>query len=232
MSKNHIGETVGIFTITELMPNVDNDGHALYKGVCNECGFKRIARLHDLKVSKKCTHIRIDGKVAFCQTNWSNKRIKDIFHGMKQRCYDKNEKSYRWYGAKGIKICDEWIDNPKMFEEWSIQNGYNDDLTIDRIDEDKDYSPDNCRWITGLENTKYKSTTSLINVNGEKHSGKDWARILGLGINIINNYIRKYGVDNTAEFIKRYMANPNLKPHNRNHSIYDLYMNNENKLAV
>ena len=50
---------------------------------------------------------------------------------MKQRCYNPNEKSYKWYGAKGIKICDEWINSPKSFEEWSLQNGYNDNLTID-----------------------------------------------------------------------------------------------------
>lgn len=228
MNKNHIGETIGVFTIVEQMPYKDTDGHVLYKGVCNECGYERIARYYNLKETKECTHIRLDGEVAFCKTNWNNKRIKKIFNGMKQRCYNNKNKSYRWYGAKGIKICNEWMNNPKLFEEWAIQNGYNDSLTIDRIDENKDYSPDNCRWITGLNNTKYKSTTSLINVNGEKHTGREWSEALGLGINVINTYIRKYGLDNTTEFIKRYIENPSLRPSNRNQSIYSSYMNLNN----
>lgn len=225
MNTNHVGETVGIFKIVEQMPYKDSDGHVLYKGICNDCGFERIARYYDLRVSTKCVHIRVDGKIGFCKTDWNNKRIKRIFNGMKQRCYNKENKAYRWYGAKGIEICDEWMDNPLLFEEWALQNGYKDNLTIDRIDENKNYSPDNCRWITGVKNTKYKSTTSLINVNGEEHTGRDWSGILGLGTNRINTYIRKYGLDNTIEFIKRYITNPNLRPSNKTQSIYSLYMN-------
>ena len=226
MNKNHVGEAVGIFTIVELMPYKDTDNHALYKGICKDCGFERVARYYDLKASTKCTHIRIDGKVAFCLTDWDNEHIKEIFNGMKKRCYNKEEKSYRWYGAKGIKICDEWLDNPKSFEIWSLQNGYKDGLTIDRKNSKLDYYPNNCRWVTKESNSKYKSTTSLININGEEHTGRDWAKILGLGANRINTYIRKYGLNNTIEFIKRYMANPNLKSSNKKQNYYNLYMNN------
>lgn len=225
MNKSHIGETVGAFTIVEQMSYKYKDNHSLYKGICKECGFERIAKYSDLKSTTKCTHIRIDGKVAFNKTNWNNKRIKKVFNDMKQRCYNKNNKDYRWYGAKSIKICDEWMDNPSLFEEWAMQNGYDDNLTIDRIDENKDYSPDNCRWITGANNTKYKSTTSIISVGNEEHTGREWADILGLGTNRINTYVRRYGLDNTIEFIKRYIANPNLKQSNKNQNIYSLYMN-------
>lgn len=143
---------------------------------------------------------------------------------MKDRCYNKNNKSYRCYGARGIKVCDEWMRNPESFESWSLTNGYDDNLTIDRVNENGDYSPDNCRWVTSEDNSKYKSTTSIIDVDGTIHTGKDWAKTLGLGVNIINTYIRKYGLDNTIEFIKRYMNNPRIerKP---NQSYYDLYMN-------
>lgn len=227
MNKNHVGEIVGVFTITELMPYKDEDGHSLYKGICNECGFERIARYYDLKVSTKCTHIRVDGEIAFCLTSWDNERIKEIFNGMKQRCYNNKNKNYMQYGAKGIEICDEWLDNPKSFEDWSLQNGYNDDLTIDRKDSKLGYCPSNCRWITKESNSKYKSTTSLINVNGEVHSGKDWSKILGFGHNTINNYIRKYGLENTIIFIEKYLEHPNLKS-KTTRSYYDLYMNNKN----
>ena len=222
--KNYIGQTIGVFTIVEHMNYKDTDGHALYRGICNQCGFERITRLYDLKHTTKCTHIRIDGKVAHTKTNWDNDRIARIFHGMKERCYNQQNKSYRWYGAKGIKICDEWMDNPKLFEEWAIANGYSDSLTIDRIESSKDYSPDNCRWITQINNAKYKSTTSVISVNGVVHSGKDWSRITGIGLNTINKYVRRYGLDNTISFIEKYIKNPGLKPKS-NQSYYDLYMN-------
>ena len=224
MSDNCVGKTVGVFTVIDRMGYKDYDGHALYRGICNECGFERITRLYDLKHTTKCTHIRVDGEIAFCKTDWSNRRIKEIFDGMKQRCYNKNNKSYRWYGAKGIKICDEWMNNPTLFEEWSIKNGYSYELTIDRIDSSKDYSPDNCRWVTQINNAKYKSTTSNICVNGIVHSGKDWSRILGLGLNTVNKYVRKYGLDNTVKFIEKYLQNPGLSLRPRQ-SYYDLYMN-------
>ncbi len=223
MSK-HIGEIAGVFKIVERMDYKDDDGHALYKGVCKECGFKRIARLYDLRYTKECTHIRVDGEAAFIKTDWSNKRIQGIFDSMKQRCYNINNKSYRWYGAKGIQICNEWMNNPKLFEVWSLNNGYSDNLTIDRIDENLDYSPSNCRWATQNNNAKYKSTTSNICVNGVVHSGKDWARVLGIGLNTINKYVRKYGLDNTTVFIEKYLENPGLVLEPRQ-SYYDLYMN-------
>jgi hypothetical protein len=158
---------------------------------------------------------------------WSNKRIEQVFRNMIQRCYNANNKDYKWYGGKGIVICDEWRNNPTSFEEWALASGYDDTLTIDRIDEDKNYSPDNCRWILKSQNSKYKSTTSLIEVDGEVHTGKDWSRILGLGINRINAYIREYGLNNTIEFIRRYKMNPDLKPSNTNQSIYNVYMTSE-----
>lgn len=156
---------------------------------------------------------------------WKNKRLEQIFKDMKYRCYNKNSKDYRWYGGKGVIICNEWIDNPGSFEEWALENGYDDTLTIDRIESDGNYTPENCRWITISQNTKYKSTTSLIEVDGEIHSGKDWSSILGLGPNRINTYVRTYGLDSTIEFIKRYISNPGLRPFNRNQSIYSVYMN-------
>ena len=225
LSNNHIGETVGVYTIVEQAPYKTLDGHILFKAICNNCGVERTAKYYDLKRTKECKHIRIDGKHRDCKMNWTNKRIKSIFDSMKQRCYNKNDRDYKWYGEKGIKVCDEWMDNPVLFEKWAMHNGYDDTLTIDRINENKNYSPDNCRWITREQNAKYKSTTNIIDVNGEKHTGKEWSSVLGLGANVINTYIRKYGQDNTVEFIKRYMLNPNFGKRNNNQSIYSLYMN-------
>ena len=225
---NHVGETYGIYTLIEFLNEKDKYGHYLYKGKCKVCGYEIIKPFNHFSapsaIVNNCKHLDRNGNYYnFNKYNWCNERIGSIFNGIKDRCYNKNNKSYKWYGEKGIKICKEWIDNPKSFEIWALSNGYEDNLTIDRIDENKDYCPENCRWVTNSDNAKYKSTTSLIEVNGETHTGKDWAKILGFGPNLINNYIRKYGLENTIEFIKKYQENPILKPKG-NQSYYDLYM--------
>ena len=225
---NHVGETYGIYTLIEFLNEKDKYGHYLYKGKCKICGYEIIKPFNHFSapsaIVNNCRHLDRDGNYYnFNQYTWDNKRIGSIFRGLKDRCYNKNNKSYKWYGEKGIKICKEWINNPKLFEIWALSNGYEDNLTIDRIDENKDYCPENCRWVPNNDNAKYKSTTSLIEVDGEIHTGKDWAKILGFGPNLINNYIRKYGLENTIEFIKKYQINPTLEPKG-NQSYYDLYM--------
>lgn len=82
----------------------------------------------------------------------SNTKLFHVWNGMKQRCYNPNNRSYKTYGGRGIKVCDEWRDNFMAFHDWAIANGYEEGLTIDRIDNDGDYEPNNCRWITLQEN--------------------------------------------------------------------------------
>lgn len=79
-------------------------------------------------------------------------RLYRIWSGIKQRCNNPNCNNYRYYGAKGIRMCDEWSKDFSAFKEWATKNGYADELTIDRIDPAKDYAPDNCQWITAHEN--------------------------------------------------------------------------------
>ena len=98
---------------------------------------------------------------------------------MKNRCNSPNNTNYQSYGGRGIKICDEWQDF-KNFKDWAIANGYEDSLTIDRIDVNGDYTPSNCRWITQKEQCNNRRTTHLIEYNGEIHSMKQWSVILGI----------------------------------------------------
>lgn len=91
----------------------------------------------------------------------SKTRLFRIFQGMKTRCYNPNGKIYKYYGARGIRICDKWLDDFKTFYYWAINNGYTDNLTIDRIDVNGNYCPSNCRWITLSEQQTNKTNSKM-----------------------------------------------------------------------
>lgn len=92
----------------------------------------------------------------------SGHRIYIIWSNMKQRCNNPKAHEYAAYGGRGITVCDEWLHDVKVFYDWAMANGYRDDLTIDRIDNDKGYSPDNCRWAT-----KEQQYSNMRNRSGE-----------------------------------------------------------------
>jgi hypothetical protein len=77
----------------------------------------------------------------------------DRWRGMRNRCTNPNEIGWKYYGGKGVKVCAEWSDFA-VFRKWAMANGFRPDLTIERIDSDRDYEPDNCEWITGAENSR------------------------------------------------------------------------------
>ena len=86
----------------------------------------------------------------------SKTRIYKIYTGMKTRCYNSNSSNYKWYGGAGVFVCPEWLGNNgfQNFVSWALDNGYNDDLVIDRFDSSGPYSPNNCRWISASENSR------------------------------------------------------------------------------
>lgn len=228
--RDRIGSVYGIYKVVDVLDEKDSSNQYIYKIVCQECGYTKNSYWSGFaspsRIVTNCTHLNVDGEYIKC-VKWTNYRLQNIFNGMKRRCYSINDKDYNYYGARGIKICDEWLKDPALFESWALNNGYKDGLTIDRIDVNGNYEPNNCRWITAIDNARYKSTTILIDVDGESHTGREWADVLGLGTNRINTYIHKYGLANTVEFIKRYKQNPSRMPSNFQ-SYYDLYMNDNN----
>lgn len=97
-----------------------------------------------------------------------HRRLYRIWGGIKDRCLNQNSKYWERYGARGIKVCKEWSDNYECFHEWALSHGYADDLTIDRIDNDGNYEPGNCRWATYEEQENNRSDNILFNIEGEE----------------------------------------------------------------
>ena len=108
------------------------------------------------------------------------KRLKSIYNGMRLRCYNKNSVNYKYYGGKGVTICDEWLLSFENFFDWAINNGYNENLTIDRIDSEKEYSPDNCKWSTKKEQAYNRSISVKLTLNGRTMYMTEWAEELGI----------------------------------------------------
>lgn len=199
----YTGQTIGIYTVLDKNKEKTNDGHVLYTCRCNVCGgiFNRrmseIQRRHD-----RCKHI---------YTCWGMERLGKIFNNMVRRCYNSKSRDYQWYGGKGIRICDEWVANPIKFEEWSLNNGYSDSLSIDRIDPTKNYSPDNCRWIPLEENSRKAGKVNWITIDDICLTGQQWSKKLKLGRNRINTLIRAHGLEKTILLIRAIIKNPELK---------------------
>ena len=116
------------------------DGYNLRSGKTRSCGCLRATVTAEVHTTHGDARL---GKVT---------RLRRLWNGMKNRCYNANEPGYKWYGAKGVIVCEDWHDYAK-FKSWALANGYTDELSIDRIDPNGDYEPSNCRWITRSENS-------------------------------------------------------------------------------
>lgn len=120
-------------------------------------------------------------------------RLYSIWHCMKVRCYIKSCLSYHNYGGRGITICNEWKNDFMSFYNWAINNGYNDTLTIDRIDVNGNYEPSNCRWANKKEQDNNRRTSCFIEYNGIKKTVQQWAEEKGINNNTLRKRIRMYG---------------------------------------
>ena len=120
-------------------------------------------------------------------------RLYNIWLNMKQRCSNPKASHYEYYGGKGISVCDEWKISFSAFREWATKNNYSNELTLDRIDSNSDYSPNNCRWVTHLAQMSNTSRNRMITYKGETHSLAEWSRLTGIPYGTIKNRITRYG---------------------------------------
>ena len=116
----------------------------------------------------------------------AGKPLYRTWQNMKNRCYNKNVRQYKDYGGRGITVCDEWRNSYSAFEAWARGNGYEDGLTIDRIDNDGNYCPENCRWVTRDEQQINKRYNHTAEINGVRRTLTEWARVYGLKESVVN----------------------------------------------
>lgn len=109
----------------------------------------------------------------------------NTWRNIHQKCFNENSTSYKYYGGRGIKVCDEWKSDFLIFHDWAYANGYCEGLTIDRIDNNGDYCPDNCRWVPMSVQANNKRTTRFLTFNGVTKPIREWRSEFGLGRGVI-----------------------------------------------
>ena len=110
----------------------------------------------------------------------SKTRLYQIWYAMKERCHNKNDKDYHYYGDVGIKVCNEWLYSFETFMKWAKSKGYNDELTIDRVDNSLGYQPINCRFATITQQNRNRSNSIYLNYNGESKTLIEWCQKFGM----------------------------------------------------
>lgn len=127
----------------------------------------------------------------------SGTRINQIHRAMKRRCLNPNCYEYKDYGGRGITICDEWMEF-KPFYEWAMKNGYSDNLTIDRIDNNGNYEPNNCRWADWYMQANNTRTNRFLTYNGKTQTVAEWARELNISPKTLENRVTQGWGDEKA----------------------------------
>lgn len=155
--------------------------------------------------TRSCGCLISEGTSERAKTHGMSKtRIYKIWAGMHDRCYNPNRKEYESYGGRGIQVCDEWKDNFQAFYDWSMENGYSDDLSIDRENNEGNYEPSNCRWTTRKVQSDNTRQTVHITVNGDTKNIGEWAETIGVARSTIS---RHYKLGDVVDYISARLKN-------------------------
>ena len=180
-------------------------GTILWDCTCLKCGTRHNVSTYSLKSGKSrmcmsCSaksrpESQIKATQAWITNGLSQTKLYQCLANMHRRCEDPRNNSYCRYGARGIKVCDEWsMDNVQVFYDWSIANGYKEGLQIDRIDVNGNYEPSNCRWVSAKVNSRNRRTNHMVTVFGETISlAEAVEKYSTFDYQIVMNRIYRYG---------------------------------------
>lgn len=226
-----VGKKFGRLLVIKRVENTKN-GSSRWLCKC-DCGKRTITTASHLKsghtkscgcLSKEVAKQKAFNNKYFYKHGLSKdetfRRISYIRTSMKSRCYKPTNNEYKYYGGRGIKVCNEWLDEENgvmNFYNWSINNGYKNNLSIDRIDVNGNYEPNNCRWATPKEQARNKTNNIIIKYNNKTIKLIDAAEKLGINPRILRDRLRRgWTVERTIE---KYPS------HNKKVSQYDLQGN-------
>ena len=143
--------------------------------------------------TKSCGCLKMEIiKNRFATHKESKTRLYFVWGAIKKRCYKQNNPGYKNYGGRGIKMCDEWKNDYVKFRDWAKNNGYKENLTIDRINNNGNYEPNNCRWVNRHIQNSNTRRTHFITFNGEIHTMKEWSKILNIKYSTLANRLLTY----------------------------------------
>lgn len=196
-----IGDAFGRLTVIKEIGK--KRGAILFLCKC-ECGNEKEITGCDIRTGKvkSCGCLKKEMRIKENTTHGlKNHRIYGIYHNMVSRCYNSNVLQYSDYGGRGITICPEWIDTKNgflNFYKWSIDNGYSSELTIDRINVNGDYSPENCRWVNMQVQSNNRRNNHLIEINGEIKTLREWSDVFGISQHTVQCRIQRGWETTTA----------------------------------
>lgn len=174
------GKTFGKLHVIEYS-HTNKHGQSMWMCRC-ECGEEKMVSgshlLNGHTTSCGCIKKRAGDRLR--KHGKRHTRLYTKWLGMKNRCFNANDRHFDCYGGRGITVCDEWKEDFEAFYDWAMANGYAENLTIDRINVDGNYEPSNCRWVTQKEQCINKRNTVYLEIGGVKKPLIEWAEILGV----------------------------------------------------
>lgn len=191
------GKRIGILTVLERDYSPKDRKGAFWICKC-DCGVIKSMHADVLrKPARSCGCLAIKQATKNVTKNHTHKETNTLLYKtwsrMKHRCSNENHKFYKHYGGKGIKVCKEWSDSYVSFRDWAHTNGYEEGLTIERLDVNENYEPSNCTWIPLKKQSNNRSDTVWVEYNGKRQNLKQWSEELGIKYGTLQQRHYRYG---------------------------------------
>lgn len=189
---DYTGQKIGKLTVVE---RVDGKKYSNARWLCQcECGNHVIVPSNEIKKRYACPKCnRTTSSEKLKRHGETRTRLFRTWTHMRQRCINPNDRAYSRYGGRGISVCDEW-QKYENFRDWALSHGYDSALTLDRIDNNGNYEPLNCRWATNKEQCNNRRTNRIVTIDGITKNLKQWADFLGIPSYVIRTRLhRGYG---------------------------------------
>lgn len=169
--------------LTAINSHYDKEKKVTFWECKCDCGNVTFVRANSLvhERTKSCGCLRTESNMQKKTTHGlSGTPLYTAWYAMKKRCNNPGNHNYDRYGGRGISVCNEWIDSFEAFSDWALSNGYREGLSIDRIDNDGDYSPENCRWVDIKTQNNNRGVSLMFTYNGKTQNLSSWCEELGV----------------------------------------------------